>query len=607
MTREEIIAANPIADFVRSRGHELRAAGPNFVTNGCPVTLHKKKWHRPVGLDVGKQLWFCGDCKVGGTVIDWVMHEKGCDVAQAMRELGGGRNDSEERGKIVATYDYTNESGNLLYQTCRYQRKDFRQRRPDAKGGWIWNMDGARRVLYRLPQVLKAQTVCVAEGEKDCDNLVKLGFVATTNPLGAGKWRDEYSETLRGKDVIVFGDVGDDDGAGERHTAQVIESLAGKAKSIKHVTLPDGFHDVSDYIASLPEETAREKIAKLIDEAVAPKVTVTSEPLELPPPPPPYVPPPLDLLPKSLQKFVSIGAVTFDVDCAFFLLPVLSGAAAMIGNARSIRLKEDYLAPSLIWTANIAPTGDGKSPGLDAATAPVLLRERELKQKNKEADKKFLENPAKWDAKSKQERVGDKKPQMPPLLTCWLDDTTMEAVARRLNDNPRGVLMPKDEFSHWWESMDQYHDKRGSDVSRWLSIWNGKLFALDRESGGRSYRIHNPRCSVTGSTVPEKFPQFLTDDFIARGLPARFLLAMPTRNRPRTWVDKDIPSKVKADVNDLFAKLVALQPYKNEHDEEWPVLLGLTPEAKKSSSPFTTNAPGAHSKLIFAKKRNGQN
>ena len=101
MTREEIIAANPMVEFVRSRGHELRPAGQNFVTNGCPVTEHKKKWHRPVGIDVKKQLWFCNDCKVGGTVIDWVMREQGINAAQAMRELGGGNNDSGSHGKIV--------------------------------------------------------------------------------------------------------------------------------------------------------------------------------------------------------------------------------------------------------------------------------------------------------------------------------------------------------------------------------------------------------------------------------------------------------------------------------------------------------------------------
>jgi hypothetical protein len=154
-----------------------------------------------------------------------------------------------------------------------------------------------------------------------------------------------------------------------------------------------------------------------------------------------------------------------------FRLPVLSGAAAMIGNSRSIRLKEDYIEPSIIWTANIAPTGDGKSPVLQAATAPVRMREIGLIKKNKEADKTFEEASAKWEAKTKKERVGGEKPEKPALLTCWLDDATTEAVALRLKDNPRGALLPKDEFSHWFESMDQYHDRGGADVSRWLSIW----------------------------------------------------------------------------------------------------------------------------------------
>jgi 5S rRNA maturation endonuclease (ribonuclease M5) len=262
MTRDEIISEYPVERFLKERGYELRGAGANFVTNACPLVQHKK-YHRPVTIDTDKNLWHCNDCKRGGSVIDWVMNERRCDAGEAMRILGGGNNGSLE---IVATYDYTDESGNLLYQTCRYQPKDFRQRRPDGKGGWIWNLDGVRRVLYRLPEVLKAQTVCVAEGEKDCDNLAELGFVATTNPMGAGKWRDEYSNTLRAKSVAVFGDVGDADAKGEKHTSEVIQSLTGQAKSIKHVRLPDRFHDVSDYIASLPPDEVRDIIRKLIAE-----------------------------------------------------------------------------------------------------------------------------------------------------------------------------------------------------------------------------------------------------------------------------------------------------------------------------------------------------
>src|SRR4030095_16983762 len=174
MTRDEVISANPITDFVRSRDHELKRAGENFVTCGCPVTQHKSG-HRPVMIYTTTQSWSCHDCKIGGTVIDWVMIGENVTAAEAMRMLSGGNNGSS---KIVATYDYTDEAGKLLFQCVRYQPKDFRQRQPDGKGGWIWNLEGVRRVLYRLPEVLKSKTVCVAEGEKDCDNLCALGFLS---------------------------------------------------------------------------------------------------------------------------------------------------------------------------------------------------------------------------------------------------------------------------------------------------------------------------------------------------------------------------------------------------------------------------------------------
>lgn len=65
MNRQEILEANPIADFVRNRGHQLKRAGQNFVSNGCPVTQHKRD-HWPVSIDVAKQIFYCNDCKVGG-------------------------------------------------------------------------------------------------------------------------------------------------------------------------------------------------------------------------------------------------------------------------------------------------------------------------------------------------------------------------------------------------------------------------------------------------------------------------------------------------------------------------------------------------------------
>jgi hypothetical protein len=82
--------------------------------------------------------------------------------------------------RIVKTYDYVDGSGALLYQAVRLEAKSFFQRRPDGRGGWIHNLTGVRRVLYRLPDLVEQPRVIWCEGEQDADNLAAIGFIATT-------------------------------------------------------------------------------------------------------------------------------------------------------------------------------------------------------------------------------------------------------------------------------------------------------------------------------------------------------------------------------------------------------------------------------------------
>ncbi len=148
--------------------------------------------------------------------------------------------------KSATVYDYTDEGGALLFQVGRSGNGDAKrisQRRPDGRGAWIYNLQSARRVLYRLPDVMKAQTVVICEGEKDAEALnqqLKANgqfgpTVATTNPHGAEKWRDEHSPTLAGKAVIVWPDA---DEPGARHAAQVCASVTPHAASVKRLTIP---------------------------------------------------------------------------------------------------------------------------------------------------------------------------------------------------------------------------------------------------------------------------------------------------------------------------------------------------------------------------------
>jgi len=175
----------------------------------------------------------------------------------------------EQRQKIVKTYDYKDAMGRLLYQVCRYEPKDFKQRRPDGKDRWVWNLKGIAPVIYRLPEVLKAQEIIVVEGEKDADNLFDLGFTATTSPMGAGKgkWRAKYSEYLRGKSVVL---CPDNDRPGRQFMDSVGEALQGIAASVKILLLPDiaEKEDVSDFIARQPnKEAAFECLCIMIESA----------------------------------------------------------------------------------------------------------------------------------------------------------------------------------------------------------------------------------------------------------------------------------------------------------------------------------------------------
>lgn len=146
----------------------------------------------------------------------------GCRYEDIVAALGLARERKQKPEDAEAVYRYVDENGRLLFEVCRFAGKRFRQRRPDGAGGWTWNLKDTRRVLYRLPEVLAAvregRTVFIVEGEKDVESLAALSLVATTAPGGAGKWRQEYAETLRGADVVI---LPDNDEPGRRHAEQV--------------------------------------------------------------------------------------------------------------------------------------------------------------------------------------------------------------------------------------------------------------------------------------------------------------------------------------------------------------------------------------------------
>lgn len=185
-----------------------------------------------------------------------------CGVIHNPERSGNGTKQHTSSSQAIY-YSYQDEHGRLVYQAVRYEPKEFKQRRPDGKGGWIWKMDGVSYVPYRLPDLLKHRdaTVFVVEGEKDADNLARNGFVATTNVGGAGKWREEYNQYFKGRNVVI---LPDNDKAGKDHAQKVFTALSGVAASVKTVALPDlpDKGDVSDWIAAGGTKETLEQLSR---------------------------------------------------------------------------------------------------------------------------------------------------------------------------------------------------------------------------------------------------------------------------------------------------------------------------------------------------------
>jgi putative DNA primase/helicase len=190
---------------------------------------------------------------VNGKISEWLSREL---------RIEPERNGSNTSFEILARYAYRDEAGALLFEVVRLHPKDFRQRRPDGHGKWIWETKSVRKVLYRLPELIAApadQWVFIVEGEKDADNLVRRGLVATTNPGGAAKaipgktvlskWRHDYNRFFRGRRVCI---LSDNDECGRAHAIEIARNLTLVAADVRIaalIGLPDK-GDVSDWLAA---------------------------------------------------------------------------------------------------------------------------------------------------------------------------------------------------------------------------------------------------------------------------------------------------------------------------------------------------------------------
>ena len=209
----------------------------------CPWHPDKEGGKPSLGINVQKEIVKCFRCERGSIK----------ELAEAWGiPLSDGSDAPPWERQIDRTYDYLNADGSLRFQVVRFTPKSFAQRRPDPDrpGQWLWNLKSLSPVLYNLPALRDADKdvqVWFVEGEKDADRLKDLGLLATTNPMGANKWRSHYAKEFRGRPVAI---IPDNDGAGLEHADKVASVIYEEASAVKVVKLPDlpDKGDVSDWL-----------------------------------------------------------------------------------------------------------------------------------------------------------------------------------------------------------------------------------------------------------------------------------------------------------------------------------------------------------------------
>ena len=179
-------------------------------------------------------------------------------------------------GTVQREFTYTDENGTPLFQAVRIEDRITGKkpasprpwvRRPDGNGGWIKGLGGARRVPYRLPELIGASasgaTVFIAEGEPKVEAIIKLGLRATCNSGGALNWRPEFNEFLRDQDVVI---LPDNDDAGRNHAEDVARNLKPVAKRVRVLALPD-LPKKGDVVDWLRAGGSKEELLRLTEAA----------------------------------------------------------------------------------------------------------------------------------------------------------------------------------------------------------------------------------------------------------------------------------------------------------------------------------------------------
>lgn len=189
------------------------------------------------------------------------------------------------------------------------------------------------------------------------------------------------------------------------------------------------------------------------------------------------VPPfPLDVLPEVFQKFAREKAGGSGFDAGGYAVVLLISAGNLVDHRAKLDLGP-FNVPAYNWLGLVGDSGQGKSPVMKSSTHTVRKINDDIVAESKRQLGKWL------DACQQAKQNKADPPPKPPWKQHLALDTTTEALADLLEDNPEGVNLIHDEITEFLGRMDAYSGKDGGkDRGVYLRAYDGGQVTINRKS-----------------------------------------------------------------------------------------------------------------------------
>ena len=285
---------------------------------------------------------------------------------------------------------------------------------------------------------------------------------------------------------------------------------------------------------------------------------------------------PLEIFPKAIRDIIEALEEYENYNVDFSSASFLTVFAAAMGNTWSVRFMTGWVSRPIIYMVLVGSPSCGKTPPLQQAVAPLLKLDGEYDM----IYCKEMETYRQWERMSAKQREKHSLPEamkMPQRKCHVVVDSTVEALIGALRDNPRGVLIYKDEIDSLLSNFNRYNS---SDEGYFLSLFSGTPFKYSRKSNNEHIFLANPYCSIIGTTQPGRLGEQFGGKRMMNGFSSRFLKVYPEIDKMPSWNDTAMPDGVLEEWERIIRRVITVTPSTDQEGKATSIELLFSQESK---------------------------